>query len=96
MEFTHDRDQHCYQAWEGGAVVGELHYRLADGVADFHHTSVPPEQEGKGIAGRLVQFALDDVRAADAWTVKATCPYVVRWLERHPDYVDLTSDRPQG
>ena len=89
MEFTHDRDQHCYQAWEAGALVGELHYRLSGTVADFDHTSVPPEHEGKGIAGRLVQFAMDDVRADGSWRITATCPYVVRWLERHPDYADL-------
>ncbi len=92
MEFRHDADQRCYQAFEDGALVGEVHYRLSDAVADFDHTSVPPEHEGKGIAGRLVQFALDDVRAAGAWRVQATCPYVLRWLERHPDYADLVVD----
>lgn len=89
MEFTHNQAASRYEARQDGELAGEAHYVLDGSVADFDHTLVPPEFEGQGIAGRLVQFAMDDVRAAGEWTVRATCPYVARWLDRHPDYADL-------
>lgn len=89
MEFTHNQAASRYEARQDGELAGEARYVLDGSVADFDHTLVPPEFEGQGIAGRLVQFAMDDVRAAGEWTVRATCPYVARWLDRHPDYADL-------
>jgi predicted GNAT family acetyltransferase len=37
----------------------------------------------------LVRRALDDVRSRELRVV-ARCPYVKSWIERHPDYADLT------
>ena len=89
MDFTHNTAASQYEAWQDGELAGEAHYRLSGTVADFDHTLVPPRLEGQGIAGRLVQYAMDDIRANGSWTVRATCPYVVRWFVRHPDYADL-------
>jgi predicted GNAT family acetyltransferase len=89
MEFTHNQAAGQYEARQDGQLAGEAHYRLLGSVADFDHTLVPPEFEGKGVAGRLVQYAMDDIRDAGAWKVRATCPYVVHWFARHPDYADL-------
>ncbi|MEX1084105.1 MAG: GNAT family N-acetyltransferase, partial [Xanthobacteraceae bacterium] len=46
---------------EGIAAVA--HYRLADGVITFTHTEVPPALRERGIASRLIQGALEAVRA---------------------------------
>lgn len=89
MELTHNVAASRYEASQDGELVGEAHYSLAGQVAVFDHTYVPPRFEGRGIAAELVQFAMDDIRAAGAWTVRPTCSYVVAWFARHPDYVDL-------
>lgn len=47
-------------------------------------TEVPEALEGRGIGGRLVQAGLDYARANDLKVVPR-CPYVQRYLERHPD-----------
>ena len=39
----------------------------------------------------LVQAALDDVRANSSRTVVPQCSYVRAWIERHPDYQELTA-----
>ena len=36
-----------------------------------------------------MQYAMDDVRAAGEWKVRASCPYVVHWFGQHPEYADL-------
>ena len=54
----------------------------------FTHTEVPDALGGRGIAGAIAKFALDDARARNL-TVVAKCPFISRWLEKHPEYEDL-------
>lgn len=48
------------------------------------HTYVDDSLRGQGIAGQLVQAAVDEIRAAGA-VPEATCSYAVVWLEKHPE-----------
>lgn len=88
-EFRHDRDASQFEVTLDGTPAGVAHYRLSAGVADFDHTVVSPAFGGSGVAGRLVSYAMDEVRAAGEWTVRASCSYVVWWLAHHPEYADL-------
>jgi predicted GNAT family acetyltransferase len=66
-------------------------YRPADDkTLNFHHTYVPDELRGRGIAGKLVARALDLARE-QGLAVIPTCSYVQGFLERHPEYQDLTT-----
>ncbi|HLU98369.1 MAG TPA: GNAT family N-acetyltransferase [Thermobifida alba] len=74
---------------DGGEVAGYADYRTTtDGLVVFTHTEVDPSYKGRGVGGRLVRGALDDVRARGA-RVLPVCPFVRKWLEGHPDYADL-------
>ena len=53
----------------------------------FTHTEVPPEDEGKGFAGRVVGEALADTHRRGFKIVPA-CSYVVAYVRRHPEYDD--------
>ncbi len=88
-EITHDHAGNRFVLSVDGQPAGEAHYTLSGDVAAFDHTEVPPEFGGRGIAGRLVQHAMDAVRAAGEWKVRPTCPYVKHWFSQHPDYSDL-------
>ncbi len=88
-EFRHDRALGQFEVTIDGTSAGVTVYLLDGGVADFDHTEVSPAFGGRGVAGRLVQYAMDEVRAAGEWKVRATCPYVQRWFGQHPDYADL-------
>lgn len=88
-EFRHDREAGAYTVTIDGTPAGVAGYGLDDGVVDFDHTEVSPDFGGRGVAGRLVQYAMDDVRAAGEWKVRASCPYVVQWFGQHPEYADL-------
>lgn len=63
-------------------------YKLADGVITFDHTEVPPELGGRGVGSKLVQGALDLVRA-EGLKVIPQCPFVKAWIGKHPEYTDL-------
>ena len=45
--------------------------------------------EGQGVAGQLARAALDDVRASGKYRVVPRCPYIKKWIDKHPDYQDL-------
>jgi len=78
-----------FEARLDGKVAGFSTYRLVADRLVFLHTEVDPAYEGRGIGSRLVRGALDDVRSRG---LRATprCPFVADYIERHPEYRDLT------
>lgn len=93
-DVTHNTAETRYELHREGAEIGVADYRLVDGadgaagIAEFHHTLIDPGERGQGHAERLVQAALDDVRARGL-RVKATCWYVDQFIVEHPAYADL-------
>jgi len=71
---------------DGHLAIAE--YRLRPGRISFTHTEVPDALEGRGIGSKLVRAALDDARARGLKVVPL-CPFVKRYIDKHPDYRDL-------
>jgi uncharacterized protein len=82
-----------YELLDGETLVGLIRYRLEPNAIALIHTEVEPAHEGQGLAGVLVQGALDDIRARGLRLIPI-CPYVRSWLERHPEYADLVTRDP--
>lgn len=72
-------------------VIGEESYLDidADGAAHriFYHTGVLEAYGGQGLASVLVRAAADGTIAAGRKIVPV-CPYVVKWVAKHPDVAD--------
>jgi predicted GNAT family acetyltransferase len=71
-------------------AVAFANYRLAPGTVIITHTETPPALRGRGIASKLVQGALEMIRA-DGLKVVAGCGFVVDYLDKHPEFADLTA-----
>lgn len=71
---------------DGALAIAE--YRLRPGRITFTHTEVPDALEGRGIGSKLVRAALDDARARGLKVVPL-CPFVKRYIEKHPEFRDL-------
>lgn len=78
----------CRFELEADGGVAFANYRLAPGQVIITHTETPPELRGRGIASRLVEGALQLIRA-DGHKVVAGCGFVVDYLELHPEHADL-------
>ena len=89
-EVRNDTDKQQYSLVEDGEVIGFAAYEVYGDEIRFTHTEVDPAHRGGGHASILVQHALDDVRDGDRRVV-AQCSYVRAWIERHPDYQELTA-----
>jgi uncharacterized protein len=76
-----------------GEPAGRAVYRLRPGTIVFVHTEIDDAHGGRGLGGTLVRAALDSARARGLHVV-ASCPFVRSWIEKHPDYADLTT-RPR-
>ncbi|MGK7296308.1 MAG: GNAT family N-acetyltransferase [Candidatus Wenzhouxiangella sp. M2_3B_020] len=70
--------------------VGVLDYTRDGDVVSMDSVRVPDAIGGRGVAGDLTRHALDHARAG-GWKVVPRCPYVRKWIERHPDYADLVT-----
>jgi predicted GNAT family acetyltransferase len=71
-----------------GKVAGFADYRLRPTKIVFTHTEVLPDYEGQGLAGKLVGHALQ-ASADTGLRVVPLCPYVAKYIERHPEFQDL-------
>ena len=79
-----------YELADGDTLAGIAAYRLDGDTITFTHTEVADAFEGQGGGSRLARAALDDSRARHRRVV-ARCPFIARWIERHPDYADLVA-----
>lgn len=84
-------DESRYVALLGSEEVGEINFRLGDDVVTITHTGTEPAHRGRGIAGELTTFALDDL-AARGLKVRPLCPYTAAFIDSHPAYADLVAD----
>jgi predicted GNAT family acetyltransferase len=55
----------------------------------FTHTKVPEAIEGRGVGSKLIRGALDAARDRGLKVVPQ-CRFVAAFIERHPEYRDLT------
>lgn len=92
------RDNPEGRRWEAlldGEVVGYSEYRRTSSRIIFTHTVVDPDFEGRGIASRLAQTAVDDA-IEHGLRITPYCPFVRAYLERHREYaesVDMPTPR---
>jgi uncharacterized protein len=78
-----------------GRRIGLLAYhRRKDRIA-LTHTEVTPACEGRGFGSRLAAAALDDARAKGL-AVVPLCPFIVAYIDRHPEYRDLVAPEHRG
>lgn len=95
MEFNLDEvvvednpDESRFEAKFSGQLMAVAEYERSGQRISFTHTVVAQAAEGKGVAGKLVKYALDQARAGGL-AVTPLCPFVQSYLRRHPEYRDL-------
>jgi predicted GNAT family acetyltransferase len=82
-----------YELEVDGRLAGILRYRVEPGLVVLVHTDVHPAFEGRGLGGRLVAGALEDIRARGL-RVAPHCPFAAEYIRRHPEYADLVGVDP--
>jgi predicted GNAT family acetyltransferase len=83
-----DADGERYEIRVDGELAGHIEYRAAPGEIALVHTEVDDRFEGRGLAGKLTAFALDDARRRGL-AVLPFCPFARGYIQRHREYEDL-------
>ncbi|RKN36644.1 GNAT family N-acetyltransferase [Micromonospora musae] len=73
---------------ETGDLAGVVTYQLTGTIIAYTHTEVDPEFEGQGVGSTLARAVMDDARAKGR-TVVPICPFIAKWLTRHPEYEQI-------
>lgn len=74
------------------AVEGQIvfaNYRRQPGRLVITYVEAPPALRGTGAAGRLMKGVAEEARAEQV-KVLPLCSYARAWMQRHPEYRDLT------
>jgi predicted GNAT family acetyltransferase len=87
-QVTEAPDRQRFEAHVDGRLAGRVEYRLDGDTVHLVHTEVEDGFEGQGIGSSLARGTLDALRDAGRPVVNE-CPFLQRWIEKHPDYQDV-------
>lgn len=83
-------DRERFEARDGDSLAGFVTYQLTGNIIAYTHTEVDPAYEGKGIGSTLARAVMDDARDSGR-TVVPICPYLSKWLLKHPEYEPIVA-----
>ena len=75
---------------DADGAIAFVNYKIDGGTITLLHTETPVALRGRGIASRLVQGVLDDIRARGLKMVPR-CAFVCAYIAKHPEYRDLVA-----
>ena len=81
-------ERHRYEAELDGTLAGILDYVVKHGRIALIHTEVPRRSRATASRPALTRFALDEARRRELKVI-VICPYVRRYLETHPEDMDI-------
>ncbi|TYB62706.1 N-acetyltransferase [Nonomuraea sp. PA05] len=88
VEIVDNTTESRFEILVDGKVAGFADYLLLPTKIVFTHTEVLPAYEGQGLAGKLVAHALQ-ASADTGLRVVPRCPYVAKYIQRHPEFQNL-------
>jgi len=90
-EVQHDTEEHKFYIEVKGSEAHMSYYYKDPSRVVYSHTYVPPELRGGGLAGKVVRTALEWARTQNL-EVLPTCSYVVKFVQKHPEFQDIVAD----
>lgn len=86
-----NRAESRFEIRVGAELAGFVSYHRGNELINLIHTEVGDKFQGAGLAGQLARYSLDAARE-EKLAVLPSCPYIGRWIQRHPDYTDLVPE----
>ena len=82
MQFKKEKNR-IYLDDKNGKTLAEVEFeKLEENTYNIYHTFVDESLRGQGVASKLVEAAVNEIRARSG-EVRATCSYAKAWLEKH-------------
>lgn len=87
MNFIYKADR-VYAKDDNGKIIAEINFPEENGVCNINRTFVDESLRGQGVAGKLMEAAVKTIKEQDK-KAAATCPYAVKWFEKHTEEKNL-------
>jgi predicted GNAT family acetyltransferase len=88
MNFIHEHNK-IYLNDENNHMIAVVTFpKEKDNIVNIDHTYVDGSLRGQGIAGKLMQEAVAQLRENNL-KAKLSCSYAVKWFEEHPECTDV-------
>ncbi|MCU1457547.1 MAG: GCN5-related N-acetyltransferase [Actinomycetia bacterium] len=91
IEVQDNPDQGRFEIHVDGELAGYARYLRRAGRIILVHTEIDGAFEGQGLGSKLAAGVLDDVRSRNLKVVPL-CPFMAKYIERHPDFADLVDE----
>ena len=88
IEVTHNPAENRFEAWVEGKL-SKLDYSKNGDTIMMTHVGVPVEFRGQGLAAAITKTALEYAKS-NSLRVIPICPYVMSYIRRNPQYMELT------
>lgn len=90
---TREQNPNRFEITSDGEVAGFVEFVDSGEQRILFHTEIGEEFGGRGLAGILVQHALEQTRT-DGLRIVPVCPYVAKFVTKTDEFADLV-DRPR-
>lgn len=92
MNFIHENNK-IYLTDENKHMIAVVTFpKEKDNVVTIDHTYVDASLRGQGIAGKLMEEAVAQLRENNLKAIP-TCSYAVKWFAEHPECSDVLEQR---
>ena len=88
MEFKKSSDRIWLEDAQGREIAFGSFPAQTEQTVEIDHTVVDDSLRGQGVAGALLETLAQELRAQGK-TAVPTCPYAVKWFDKHPGQADL-------
>ena len=91
FEVIDNAEAQRFELRRDGTMVGLATYRRHGDQVIVPHVETFPEHRGQGYAARLMDGALEQIRAAGQ-TIVPLCPFAATHIRDHPHHHDLVAE----
>lgn len=92
MNFIHEQNK-VYLNDEKNHMIAVVTFpKVQDNLVNIDHTYVDDSLRGQGIAGKLMEETVTQLRESNL-KAKISCSYAVKWFEEHPEHSDVLMDK---
>lgn len=87
--FAHEPDARRYTLRIDGALACVVDYTVVQHSISLPRTFTVPTFRGRGFAGDLVEYAVNDIETTTELRIVPMCWYVGEWFDAHPERAGL-------
>ena len=88
-ELANNTDAGRYTLHIDGGLASAVDYQISGNSISFTRTFTDPKRRGQGLAGEIVEYAVDDVDTNSGYRIVPMCWYVGEWFDKHPERAAL-------